>query len=86
MSTSEIIMLILTAVGALLSIIGTLLIILWNQIMSDVKRAVVSIEDLNKRVAVLIEKTTTHESRLGWLEENCYNNACKNAKFIEASK
>lgn len=49
--------------------LGFFLVRLFNQVSLDLRRLVDSVENLNVKMAVIVEKTDHHERRISRLEE-----------------
>lgn len=54
------------------TIIGACFVYIFNEARGDLKALKDSVQDLNKQMAVIIEKTTGHEKRIDDLEDKVF--------------
>lgn len=56
--------------GVVISLVAFLAVTIFKDMADDIKRMADSVDNLNIRVAVVIEKTDNHERRIGLLEQD----------------
>lgn len=55
--------------GLFISVIGSLALMIFSRVSKDLDKLISSVDELNVKIAVVVEKVNGHEDRLNKLEE-----------------